>query len=189
MSRRRIALGLALAAVALASGWFLNRLGSKPPARVVEGAQTPDYFVENFTTITMDERGFPRRRLSAARMAHFPDSDTHELSAPQMVLFQEAATPWHVRSERAWVSPGGDEMRLLGKVHIWRDDASGERLVDIHTEDLRVLPDAEFGETDKRAVITTQRSESRGLGMRAWLDERRLELRSQVHTVYERPPR
>ncbi len=80
-------------------------------------------------------------------------------------------------------------MLLLGKVHIWKNALSGERQVDIRTEDLRVLPETEYGETDKQVIITTPSSQSRGVGMRAWLKQSRLELLSQVHTVYEQPSR
>ncbi|HSS64775.1 MAG TPA: LPS export ABC transporter periplasmic protein LptC [Gammaproteobacteria bacterium] len=189
MSRRYIVLFLLLAAVALASGWFLDRLDTEPPERAEGARQRPDYYVENFTATTLDLTGFPTRRLDAAYMAHYPETDTHELADPYLVLFAELATPWHVRSERGWISPDGDEMLLLGKVHIWRNDESGERQVDIRTEDLRVLPVTEYGETDERVVITTPSSESRGVGMRAWMGKGRLELLSQVRTVYERPAR
>ncbi len=189
MSNRYIVLFLALAAIALVSGWFLNRLDAELPQKAADGRKVPDYYVENFTATTLDQSGFPSRRLDAAYMAHYPETDTHELTDPYLVLFAELATPWHVRSERGWVSPDGEEMLLLGKVHIWRNNESGERHLDIRTEDLRVLPGTEFGETEKRAVITTPSSESRGLGMRAWLGKSRLELLSEVHTVYERPGR
>ena len=184
MSRRWIVF-LSLAAAAVLSGWLLQRLGGKPPEQHASGRHVPDYYVEKFTSTTMDENGFPHRRVSADYMAHFPDTDTHELSRPYMVLFRESSTPWHVRSERGWISSSGDVLLLLGKVHIWRNDSDGKRQMDIRTEDLRVLPDTNYGETDKLAVITTPGSESRGVGMRAFLDQSRLELLSQVHTHYE----
>lgn len=187
MTSRYIVLFLFLAAVALVSGWFLNLLDTEPSERPEGARPPPDYYVENFTATTLDQSGFPSRRLDAAYMAHYPDTDTHELTDPYLVFFAELATPWHVRSERGWVSPGGEEMLLLGKVHIWRNNESGQRQVDIRTEDLRVLPATEYGETDKRVIITTPASESRGLGMRAWMGKSRLELLSQVRTVYERP--
>lgn len=189
MSRRFVILFSSLAAVALLSSWFLNSLDTEPRKRAEGARQRPDYYVENFTATTLDQSGFPTRRLDAAYMAHYPETDTHELTDPYLVLFAELATPWHVRSERGWLSPDGEDMLLLGKVHIWRNDSSGNRQVDIRTENLRVLPGTEYGETDERVVITTPSGESQGVGMRAWMGESRLELLSQVRTVYERPAR
>lgn len=189
MSSRYLLIFLVLAGVALMINWFQDRLDEGLPGSEAKGRHLPDYFVENFTSTTLDENGYPSRRLDAAYMAHFPETDTHELTDPYLVMFNELATPWHVRSERGWISPDGEEMLLLGRVHIWRNNETGQRVVDIRTEDLRVLPNTEYGETEKRVIITTPSSESRGLGMRAWMGKSRLELLSQVHTVYERPVR
>ena len=57
--------------------------------------------------------------------------------------------------------------------------------MDIRTEDMRVLPNTNYGETDKLVIINTPGSESRGVGMRAFLDQGRVELLSQVHTLYD----
>ncbi len=185
MSRRRWILVFSLVTVALISGWFLDRLGQESEAPTRSANHEPDYYVENFTSTTMDENGFPRRRVTADYMAHFPDTDTHELANPLLVLYRESESPWYVRSERGWISSNQEVMLLLGKVHIWRNDSTGERELDIRTEDLRVLPNSDYGETDRLVIISTPTTESRGVGMRAFLDKSRLELLSQVHTVYE----
>ena len=49
-----------------------------------------------------------------------------------------------------------------------------------------MLPDTQYGETDKPVVIRTPSSETKSTGMRAYLEQRRLELLSGVNTVYER---
>ena len=119
-------------------------------------------------------------------MAHFPDTDTHEFQRPYMIMYRDQGQlPWHVRSERGWLSASGDVMLLLGQVHIWRNDANGLNELDIKTEDLRVLPERDYGETDKQVLITTPTSQTRGTGMRAHLAESRLELLKDVHTRYE----
>ena len=41
------------------------------------------------------------------------------------------AYPWHIKSERGWVSAAGDVILLLGKVH-WRKSESGAPLVVVH---------------------------------------------------------
>ena len=172
-------------AVAAASFWTLRHLdvdlfGPSDTAR-----HTPDLYLENFVTTAMGPDGRPMRRVEAEYMAHFPDTDTHEFQRPYMVMYREQGEPWHVRSERGWLSASGDVMLLLGKVHIWRNNASGVKELDIKTEDLRVLPEREYGETDKPVLITTPASQTRGIGMRAHLAESRLELLSNVHTRHD----
>ncbi len=172
-------------AVAVASFWTLRNLDVDLLAPPEGGRHVPDLYMENFVTTAMGPTGLPRRRVEAEYMAHFPDTDTHEFQRPYMIMYREQGEPWHVRSERGWLSASGDVMLLLGKVHIWRNNASGLKELDIKTEDLRVLPEREYGETDKSVLITTPTTRTRGVGMKAHLAESRLELLSDVHTHYE----
>ena len=177
---------IALLLLALSSWWLIRELDLANLAADDSQRHTPDLYLDNFTTTTMNELGQPMRRLQAVRMEHFPDTDTSELEKPYLVLYRPGGPPWHVKSERGWVSASGDVMLLLGRVHIWRNNDAGERDLDVRTQDLRVLPDSEYGETDKPVVIRTPTSESRGVGMRVYLDQSRIELLSQVRTFYEK---
>lgn len=176
---------LVMLGVAVASFWALSALDVDLFGSETVQGHTPDLYMENFVTTAMGPTGRPVRRMEAEYMAHFPDTDTHEFQRPYMVMYRQEGEPWHVRSERGWVSPSGDVMLLLGKVHIWRNNASGLKELDIKTEDLRVLPEGEYGETDKPVLITTPTSETRGVGMKAHLAESRLELLSNVKTRHE----
>lgn len=185
---RRVGWPLALAACVVLTGWMLALLRDEERAIREDATHTPDFYMENFTTTTMGPDGAPTRRISAEYMAHFADTGSSEFTRPYMVLYADSGPPWQVRSERGWASARDDVMLLLGQVHIWRDSAAGERLVDIHTRDLRVLPATDYGETDQPVLIRRGHVESRGLGMRAYLEDDRLELLSKVRTVYD-PPR
>ena len=175
-----------LVVLAASSAWMLHDLrpdllsDSPPPVQV------PDFFVENFVTTMRDEEGEPRQRIQAAYMAHFSDTGTREFTWPRLTMYRGDAAPWQARAERGWLSASGDLMLLQGEVFIWRNSREGEPRIEIETRDLRVLPGTDYGETDQPVVITTRHSRSRGVGMRAWLEKGRLELLSQVHTVFDR---
>ena len=188
MPARRILVILALLAGVVSSGWVLRELGldlfeTRPSSRHI-----PDFFIEDFTTTTMGPEGRPARRLTAEYMAHFPDSDTNEFQEPYVIIFRDAGEPWHVTGERGWTSGAGDVMLLLGEVRIWRNGESGERKVQIETRDLRVLPESDYGETEEPVIIRTPTSITRGIGLRAWLEQSRMELLADVHTRIERGP-
>lgn len=169
-----------------ASALVLHDLDSDPPGASRPAAPAPDFFAESFATTVLDERGRPRQRLEAQYMAHYLDTDTQELVRPYLVMYREGETPWHVRSERGRRSANEGFILMTGDVLLWREGPEGERHFEIRTRDLRVLPDESYGETDRPVVMTTRHSRSRGVGMRAFLDERRLELLSRAHTVYAR---
>ncbi|MEM7404882.1 MAG: LPS export ABC transporter periplasmic protein LptC [Pseudomonadota bacterium] len=153
---------------------------TKPEGR--PRVDTPDFFMEEFVTTFMGPDGSPDRTLKARELVHFPSTNTKELEEPYLIMYQTDAPAWHVRSERGWISAAGDVVILLGAVHVWRIGDSGERLIDIHTRDLRILPATDYGETDKPVTIRTADQRSVGVGMRAFLTESRLELLAQVRT-------
>ncbi len=174
----------ALLVLALGSGWLVKKLDPTLDSVGPKASHTPDYFIENFTTTRMNESGKRDRRLEAKTLVHYPDTNTDELVEPYLSLYPETGQPWEVRSERGWLSKNSDVVLLLGKVHIWRKDSQGDIALEIHTRDLRVTPKAEYGETDKPAIITTKSTQTRGVGMRANLIQGRVELLSQVTTKY-----
>ena len=184
----RSALLAILLAAAGASGWMLYNLGFRAAETARITPDAPDAYLENFVTVEMDGDGRPRRRIEANYMAYLADQ-TVELTNPRYVLYRAEGEPWHVKSERGHVSADGSVVWLLGKVDIWRNDASGARDLDIWTERLKVLPDTEYAETTEPVTIRTPGSISTGIGMRAYLDEPRFQLLSQVRTdVHRRPP-
>ena len=175
-----------LCALVAGSFWLVAALSDGERGAQDDERHVADLYITDFVTVTMGLDGKPVRELSAEKLSHFSDTDTKELEKPYLVIHHPTDPPWHVRSERGWVSANDDVMLLLGKVHIWRDTPDGVRDLDLHTTDLRVLPESQYGETDKHVVIRTPNSESSGEGMRAYLKQSRIELLSQVRTVYEK---
>lgn len=182
---RRWLPGMLLLALTAASGWLYQALQREPGAIERADRHDPDFFMTNFVTRVMDKTGSLERELSADRLDHYPDTDTNELLAPSMKLYRGPEVAWQVVSERGWVSADQDVVLLQGQVTIWQDGENGERRLEIITRDMRVLPESEYAETDQAALIRTPRGETRGVGMRAYLDRGRLELLSQVRTTYD----
>lgn len=178
---------IVLLALALGTGWLVRELEPRPQQAEAAPTHVPDFYMEEFTSTTMAASGRPKRRLQADYLEHFPDTEASDLVNPYLVLYKAEGQPWHVRSERGWSSSEGEVLLLLGRVHIWRNDETGERDMDIYTRDLRVIPETEYGETEEPVLITTNTTESRGIGMRAHLAQDRVELLRDVHTVYRRP--
>ena len=181
----RWALPVALLAGAGASGWMLYSLDLSAPSTAPRSSDAPDAYMESFVTVEMDGAGKPKRRIEADYLAIHPD-ETVELSNPRYVLYRAEGEPWRVRSERGQVSADGTVVWLMGKVDIWRNDASGARDLDIRTTHLKVLPESDYGETAEPVTIRTPAGTSTGVGMRAYLDETRIELLSQVRTRVDR---
>jgi len=166
--------------LAAGSATVLRQLETEEEIARGKAGHTPDFFMDNFESAIHGIDGRPVRVVRATQMLHFPDTQTRELEEPYITMYHAVRTPWHVKSERGWVSAAGDVILLLGKVHAWRKTESGAPLVDLYTTDLRVLPDTSYGESDSPAIIVTNGQQSDGVGVRAYMTESRIELLSRV---------
>ena len=78
----------------------------------------PDYYMENFTAIGMDEEGRRKYVVEAERMVHYPDDDTALLDNPHIIQYQPGVAPRHSYSESGWMSSDGNEVLLTGNVRV-----------------------------------------------------------------------
>ncbi len=183
--RRRVVIGSLFILLAAGSSLLLQMTGEGEIEKI-EAEHTPDYYVEDFSITTMGVDGKLERTLSAERMLHYPDDDSTELTRPHLVIYEEGAPPWKIKSERGWVSGDGQLVLLNGAVEIDRAAAPGIRPVHIDTHNLRVRPKENYAETDEKVKIRSLGDVQRSVGMQAWLGEPiRIKFLSKVRGHYE----
>jgi lipopolysaccharide export system protein LptC len=167
------------------SFWLLNRLSDDPSKQDGTAVREPDYTMSHFTSLKMDAEGRPQNRLTADYLEHFEDEDMTELHNPRFEIFREAREPFHVRADRGWVMDNNEVILLRGGVNFWEESADGERVLNVTTSEAYIYPERDIAETDKLATISARRTHTDSIGMRAWLDEDRIELFEQVRTHIE----
>ncbi|MBI1731330.1 MAG: LPS export ABC transporter periplasmic protein LptC [Gammaproteobacteria bacterium] len=174
---------LGLFLVAGLTTWLLRYLTAERGGPDAGAFHDPDYYMEDFSTLTMEEDGRPKHRLRAVYMAHYPADDTTELLRPGMEIYRIGRLPLFISAERGWVTDDNNVVILRGAVRLWEDDAAGRRVLQVDTTEARVLLDSEYAETDRPAVIVSGSSTISGTGMRAYLKESRLEVRKHERTT------
>jgi lipopolysaccharide export system protein LptC len=174
-----------LIVVAGFSYWALEKLTEDDATKFNKLAHYPDYYMENFTTLTMNLDGTPKNRLNAVYMAHYPDDNTSELHKPELEIFRVDGPPIFVSADTGWVTSNNDVILLNGNVYLYQNDEFGDLKVELIAEDARVLVDQKYAETDKAATLITKRSVTNSIGMRAYLQEQRMEFLSNVQTTIE----
>lgn len=187
MARRLVVLAL-LAAAALGSTWLMKRVGMQETGGETAATREPDYYMEDFNTLTMRDDGTPKHRLQASYMAHYPDSNTTELLQPKLEIFRRNQTPLYITAEKGSVISDNKVILLKGKVRLWQNNTAGKRTLDVKTSNVRVLRDEKYAETDEYATITSGRATITGTGMQAWLDEDRLKVIHHEKTIIEPKP-
>lgn len=178
-------LALILIIVAGFSYWALEKLTEDSATKLSKLAHYPDYYMENFTTLTMNQDGTPKNRLNALYMAHYPDDNTTELDKPELEMFRVDRPPIIVTADKGWVTSNNEVILLSGNVYLHQNDEFGELKFELITEDARVLVDQNYAETDKAATLIAKRSVTNSIGMRAYLQEQRLEFLNNVQTTIE----
>lgn len=173
------AAGLAVATWLLQATWHRREV---EPART----HTPDYYGTGLQIAALDEEGKVRHRLKARKMLHYDDTDTTELDAPRLEVYDPEQPPWKVKAEKGWVSPDGEEVLLQGEVIITRPESPQARPLRIVTRDLRVFPDKDYAETDKHVELFSRDDWMESVGARVWLEAPvRIKFLSQVRGRHE----
>jgi len=180
--RNRWKIALLLSMLAIGSAWLLNRLADDKSTSTVLLHHDPDYYMEDFSTLTMEQDGTPKNKLLAEYMAHYPDDNTIELLKPKLEVYRENETPIFITADKGWVTADNEVILLSGAVKLWQDSIDGNRELEVNTSDVKILTQQEYAETDKLATIVTNRTVTTATGVRAYLKESRIELLNDVHT-------
>ena len=169
--------------LAAGSAWLLNRVTSGKPRMARELLHQPDYYMENFTTLNMEQNGILKNRLQAEYMAHYPDDDTTELVKPRLEIPREDNQPINIIADKGWVTANNEVILLTGNVNLWQNDDAGNKRLEIITSDVRILAEKTYAETDKPSTFIGKNTTVKATGVRAYLKEGRLELLHNVHAT------
>lgn len=179
---------LLMLGLALATLWLQRLVELPPPSLRDTQRHDPDFVVEKFTVTRMDRNGAPESTLSAARMVHFPDDESTELTAPRFLQTRPGDPPIEVVSRRGTVTKDGDEVHLMDDVVVIRAGEKDRPPLRVDTRYLMIRPDDEIATTPEHVLITEGTARLEGVGMRLDGRTRELELHSQVRGVYVREP-
>lgn len=182
MTPLRWKIATVLALLAIGSTWLLNRLSETGSTDISVLRHDPDNYMVDLTTLTMNQDGSPKNKLYADYMAHYPDDNTTELINPKLEIFRIDKPPTIITAEKGWVTEDNEVILLSGNTRLLQLDNEGNRELEIITNDVRVLMDQEYAETDKPATIIGKKTTIKSTGMNAYLGENRLELLNNVYT-------
>lgn len=187
LSRIRLpAILLLIALLLVAIGyWNIRPESFMQEAPVSQGSQSPiDFYVTNSRTVQYQPDGKRNYELTTEKMEHVKASDVSLLTRPDLLSYRGSQLPWHVTSERGEVGPKGEEVELIDNVKVERTDAKGRPTV-ITSSRMTVLPEKDYAETHQPVRIVAANGVTTATGMKAYLDEGRVLLLSNVRGQHE----
>lgn len=179
-------LGLAGTIVAL---FFLLWQSDEPSAPTdaasLRGESEPDGFVVNGQFRSYDETGQLTIRFRSPRIEQFESRNETIMESPRATLYGEQGNaPWQVQANKGRFLDADGLVYLTGDVKVTRE-AEGGRPLTLTTTALTVNNNDRTVYTDKPVELTDAVGLTRAIGMKAWIDDRILELDSQVEGRYE----
>ena len=177
---------LLLGAVAATTLWLDRHV--QPPEVASNGKlrHDPDYIAENFTVTRVGPDGAVRYRMKARRMQHYPDDDTTDLEAPNVVNFRDGGITMTATSKTAKLSSNGDHVYLQDDVRLTRSPYQNHSELVMLTSWLHVVPDDGTAQTDKPVRIQDVTTLITSDGLEFDNKTRILKLLSNVRGRYEK---
>ncbi|MGF6690961.1 lipopolysaccharide export system protein LptC [Metapseudomonas resinovorans] len=143
-----------------------------------------DFYVENGKSTQFQEDGKLHYKMTATRLEHIKATDVTLLTNPDLLLHRGTIFPWRVQSERGEVGPEGKQVELIDKVRVSRVDEK-KRPVLLTTSRLTVFPNEEYAQTQRAVRIDMATGVTTAQGMKAYLNDGRMLLQSNVRGQYE----
>jgi lipopolysaccharide export system protein LptC len=177
---------LLLAGVFGALGYWNIRPESflQTPSSAAQPSNAIDFYVEGARTLQFQEDGALHYEMTATRLEHKQDSDVTFVTDPLMHLYRGQPHPWIIRSARSEVAPKGSEVELIDNVRIERTDAKGRPTI-LTSSRMTLFPDKEYAQTRQVVRIDAANGVTTAQGMKAYLNDGRMILQSNVRGQHE----
>lgn len=171
-----IALFLLLALV-LGTWWAADytqrSVVTDPPRRLTHEM---DAWSRNFVMLRTDAEGKPINRLEGDYGEHYPDDDSYVVTNPRAVGLRPNTPVTVATSETGTMYEGGKRIVMDKNAHMHRQADCDTPALDVRSEQLVLLPDADLITTDLPALVTRGLSRMNGTGMKYNNKTRQLEV-------------
>jgi lipopolysaccharide export system protein LptC len=176
--------GVIAVLVAAAGYWNINpeSFMDQPVAAVDESAI--DYYAINAHSVQFLPDGKLQYEMTADKVEHLKATDVALLTTPDLYMYRGTLYPWHIQSKQGEVSPGGTQVELIDSVRVARTDDK-QRTTIITSSRMTVFPQKQYAQTEQAVRIDGAGGVTTGTGMKAYLNDGRMDLLSNVRGQYE----
>ena len=180
-----LAIALAAGVAQLLLWWF----GPAPKTSDFVGPPRSSYTLIDARMTEFNAAGQPSFRLQSPHLERREGDDSLYLNSPtfQLPAKQAGVPDWQGQSLYGWVNKDGSQLKLQGPVEMHREAFVNAPAAHIQTADVTAWPKQNRLETAAPAQMVQGGTRISGIGMRADLNDKHLELLDDVHATF--PPR
>ena len=187
MERKLVLTIAALAAMALATQILVWIYAARNGSTAFIGPPRSDYTLANFTVDALDTDGHHAFSIAGPRLVRRAEDGSIFVATPKYEIIDNSRNVWRGHSDSAWVNKDGSIMKFEGHVEMRREATATVTPVELQTSDLTVTSDKSSSppkktlETAALATITDPNHVVHGIGMKADMGMKVVELLSDVH--------
>jgi lipopolysaccharide export system protein LptC len=187
MERKLVLTIAVLAAIALATQVLVWVYATRNTAPAFVGPPRSDYTLANFSVDALDTDGRHAFSLAGPRLVRRAEDGSIFVATPDYEIIDNSRNVWRGHADSAWVNKDGSIMKFEGRVQMRRQPTATVTPVELITSDLTVTsektasPPKKTLETAALATITDPNHVVHGVGMKADMGMKVVELLSDVH--------
>jgi len=185
---RKLVLTIALlAALALITQVLVWVYATRNAAPAFVGPPRSDYTLTNFNVDALDVDGQHAFSISGPRLTRRDADGSIFVATPKYEIIDNSRNLWKGDADSAWVNKDGSIMKFEGRVQMRRQPTATVTPVELKTSDLTVTseknasPPKKTLETAELATITDPGHVVHGVGLKADMGMKVVELLSDVH--------
>ena len=148
---------------------------------IVEEPRDPGYAARNATLVQTGTDGRPLYTVNADVIRQQPDDNTIQLENATLGFFDANGSLWTARGEQGEVGQDTRVVELSGNVHVNGTPQGTLQPAEITTERLKFETNTKIASTQDPVTLMWSGQEIKGKGMRATLNDGRVQLESAVH--------
>jgi lipopolysaccharide export system protein LptC len=156
--------------------------GATAPA-IVEEPHDPGYAARNAKLVQTGPDGKPLYTVNADVIRQQPNDNTVELETARLGFYDANGSLWNARGEHGEVGQNTGVVELSGDVHVNGTPQGSLQAAEIVTNQLAFDTNTKIATTHEPVTLTWSGQEIKGRGMRAALNDGRVQLESAVHGI------
>ncbi|HVW68026.1 MAG TPA: LPS export ABC transporter periplasmic protein LptC [Steroidobacteraceae bacterium] len=151
------------------------------PTTIEEPLRDPGYAARDAKMVQTGPDGRPLYTLDADVIRQQPDDNTIQLEKATLGFYDANGSLWTARGEHGEVGQNTGKVELTGDVHVSGTPQGSKSPLEIATDRLAFDTNTKIASTRDPVTIMWSGQQIRGKGMRATLNDGRMQLESAVH--------
>jgi len=143
-----------------------------------------DSFITGANVIEFDSEGKTSLMLKSAEAKQFSKYDRVIFDQPDISLHDSSGMPWHIHALTGRYHVSQAVLELKDDIEIQRINQAGTADLTMTTRSLIIDKNKKYITSDERVTFVTPGSDLEGIGMQAWIDEKKVVLNSRVQGVF-----